>query len=128
MLDMTCKIAGVTFKNPIVMASGTFGFGKEYAQFYDLSMLGGIALKGLTLQPRCGNSGTRIYETPSGLLNSVGLENPGIKAFLEYDLDELGLLNTVLITNLGGGTLEEYVLGAKLLTDNENKRRALGLR
>jgi len=117
MIDTTCQIAGLTFKNPIVMASGTFGFGNEYRAFYELSRLGGISGKGLTLQPKPGNSGLRIYETPSGILNSVGLENPGIPAFLRDECPRWENLDLVRIVNLGGNTIQDYVEGARLLQE-----------
>ncbi|TYA13637.1 dihydroorotate dehydrogenase [Paenibacillus faecis] len=117
MIDTTCRIAGLPFKNPIVMASGTFGFGSEYGAFYELSRLGGISGKGLTLQPKPGNSGLRVYETPSGILNSVGLENPGIPAFLRDECPRWEKLDLVRIVNLGGNTIQDYVEGARLLQE-----------
>lgn len=117
MIDTTCQIAGLTFKNPIVMASGTFGFGSEYGAFYELSRLGGISGKGLTLQPKPGNNGLRIYETPSGILNSVGLENPGIPTFLRDECPRWESLDLVRIVNLGGNTIQDYVEGARLLQE-----------
>ena len=77
-MNMKTTVAGVEFKNPIIAASGTFGFGREYNEFYDVGLLGGISSKGLTLEPRQGNAPVRIAETPSGMLNSVGLQNPGV--------------------------------------------------
>lgn len=126
MIDLSCKIAGIEMKNPVIMASGTFGFGREYAQQYDIGCLGGISVKGLTLNPKEGNVGLRIYETPSGILNSVGLENPGVDAFLRNELDWLKERNTVILANLGGGTIEDYVQGAILLTEDCRKRKAIG--
>lgn len=90
MINTTATIAGVHFKNPIVMASGTFGFGREYGKLYDVSLLGGISGKGLTLHAKAGNPGVRVYETASGMLNSVGLENPGVEAFLAKELPYWG--------------------------------------
>ncbi|GMO35096.1 MAG: dihydroorotate dehydrogenase [Termitinemataceae bacterium] len=116
--DTSLTIAGVYFKNPVIAASGTFGYGKEYAGVFDISMLGGICTKGLTLNPRGGNSGNRIWETPSGMLNSIGLENPGIKAFIEHELPRLQNSGTVVIANLSGGSIEEYAEGAKLLNES----------
>ncbi|MFP4976206.1 dihydroorotate dehydrogenase [Paenibacillus sp. CN-4] len=124
--SMTTDIAGVRFKNPIVMASGTFGFGKEYAKLYDISMLGGISGKGLTLHPKAGNAGIRVFETPSGMLNSVGLENPGIPAFLEKECPYWETLDTARIVNLGGGTLEDYVRGAELIQEDADRRARAG--
>ena len=80
------ELCGVTLKNPVLTASGTFGFGREYAEFYDLGKLGGIVGKGLTLEPREGNDGVRIAETASGVLNCVGLQNPGVEAFIADEL------------------------------------------
>jgi dihydroorotate dehydrogenase (NAD+) catalytic subunit len=112
---MACTIAGVSFQNPVIAASGTFGYGREYADLLDVSRLGGICTKGLTLNPRSGNTGTRLHETPAGLMNSIGLENPGIASFIEHELPHLRSLGPVVIANLSGGTVEEYVEGAKLL-------------
>ena len=99
MADMRVNIAGVEFKNPIIMASGTFGFGREYGVFYPLSKLGGISGKGTTLHPRSGNPPPRIAETPSGILNSVGLQNPGVHHFIE---EELPWMRPVSYTHLHG--------------------------
>ncbi|MDR3334519.1 MAG: dihydroorotate dehydrogenase [Treponema sp.] len=114
--DMSLTIAGVPFKNPVIAASGTFGYGREYQGFLDIAGLGGICTKGLTLHPRTGNTGQRLHETPSGLLNSIGLENPGIPVFLEKELPRLRELGPVVIANLSGSSLEEYTEGARLLT------------
>lgn len=103
------------FKNPVVVASGTFGFGREYAEIFDIERLGGISSKGLTLNSKPGNEGMRVFETPSGMMNSVGLENPGVEGFIDKELDFFGKLGTQRIANLGGGTLEEYIKGASLL-------------
>lgn len=113
--DLSVEIAGVKFKNPLIGSSGTFGFGTEYAPLFDVNKLGGISSKGLTLEPRQGNSGIRLWETPSGLMNSIGLQNPGIPHFIEHELPEMMALDTVTIANLSGSTLESYVEGAKLL-------------
>lgn len=106
--DLSVNIAGVTLKNPVVTASGTFGFGHEYGEFYDLSELGGICVKGLTLAPRLGNPPPRIAETPMGILNSVGLQNPGIQKFIEEEIPFLRKFDTKIIANISGSTLEEY--------------------
>jgi len=100
--------AGVKFKNPVVTASGTFGFGREYGEYYDLSKLGGICVKGLTLKPRQGNKPPRIAETPMGMLNSVGLQNPGVDDFINDELPFLRQHDTVVIANISGNTIEEY--------------------
>jgi dihydroorotate dehydrogenase (NAD+) catalytic subunit len=113
--DLSVTIAGVCFQNPVIAASGTFGYGREYAEIIDVSHLGGICTKGLTLNPRPGNTGLRLWETPSGLLNSIGLENPGIPAFIENELPHLRKLGPVVIANLSGSTVEEYAEGAALL-------------
>lgn len=109
MADMRVNIAGVAFKNPVITASGTFGFGQEYARLYDISKLGGISCKGTTLHARPGNPAPRIAETPSGILNSVGLQNPGVDAFLAEDLPALAKQDITVIANIAGSTTEEYV-------------------
>jgi dihydroorotate dehydrogenase (NAD+) catalytic subunit len=113
--NLSVSIAGVRLQNPVIAASGTFGYGREYADLIDVSRLGGICTKGLTLNPRPGNTGIRVWETPSGLLNSIGLENPGIAAFLEHELPYMRKLGPALIANLSGSTVEEYAEGAALL-------------
>lgn len=107
-VDLSVELAGMKMKNPVVVASGTFGFGREYNQFYDLSELGGICAKGLTLHPREGNPAPRIAETPSGILNSVGLQNPGVDAFIAEELPFLRQFDTKVIANISGNTPEEY--------------------
>ena len=107
-VDMSVNLAGMTMKNPIVVASGTFGFGREYSQFYDLSELGGICAKGLTLHRREGNPAPRIAETPMGILNSVGLQNPGVDAFIEEELPFLRQYDVKVIANISGNTPDEY--------------------
>lgn len=114
MLDV--NICGINFKNPVIGASGTFGFGEEYNEFYNVSMLGGICTKGLTLNKKEGNDGTRIFETPSGLMNSIGLQNPGIDEFINNVLPNMRRFDTVIIANLGGGSLEDYIQGAEKLS------------
>lgn len=109
MADLRVNIAGVTFKNPVITASGTFGFGQEYARLYDISKLGGISCKGTTLEPRMGNPSPRIAETPLGILNSVGLQNPGVEGFLKNDLPLLENTDTVVIANIAGSQIEDYV-------------------
>ena len=115
--DLSVDVAGVHFANPVIAASGTFGYGSEYASIFDVNKLGGICSKGLTLQPRPGNTGTRLVETPSGLINSIGLENPGIAHFIQYELPAMLALKPVTIANLSGSSLETYVEGAKLLDE-----------
>ena len=108
MTDLSVKIAGVTLQNPVITASGTFGFGHEYSEFYPLSKLGGISCKGITLEERTGNPSPRIAETPSGMLNAVGLQNPGVDHFIEKDLPWLKQQGTAIIANIAGNTPEEY--------------------
>ena len=108
MTDLRVKLAGVELKNPIVVASGTFGFGREYGEFYELSELGAICVKGLTPQRREGNPAPRIAETPMGILNSVGLQNPGVDAFITTELPELHRHDVKVIANISGNTPEEY--------------------
>ena len=124
MIDLSCNIAGIHFKNPIIMASGTFGFGQEYGKLYDINNLGGISGKGLTLNPKPGNEGIRVFETPSGMLNSVGLENPGVERFLQEECPAWESLDLVRIANLGGNTIEDYVEGARLIHEDSLKRMA----
>ena len=107
-VDMKVNLAGVELKNPVVVASGTFGFGREYGQFYDLSELGGICVKGLTAARREGNPSPRIAETPMGILNSVGLQNPGVDAFIATELPFLRQYDVKVIANISGNTPEEY--------------------
>jgi len=107
-VDLSVNLAGMIMKNPVVVASGTFGFGREYGQFYDLSELGGICVKGLTLHPREGNPSPRIAETPMGILNSVGLQNPGVDSFIQMELPFLRQYNLKVIANISGNTPEEY--------------------
>ena len=107
-VDLSVDLAGVRMKNPVVVASGTFGFGREYGQFYNLNELGGVCCKGLTLHKREGNPPPRIAETPMGILNSVGLQNPGVDAFIQHELPELKKHDLAIIANISGNTPEEY--------------------
>ncbi len=109
--------AGVTFKNPVALASGTCGFGKEFNEYFDIQKLGGLCSKGLTLHARGGNDGIRVWETPSGIMNSVGLENPGVQHFIECDLDRMNSLDLVNIVNLGGHSMEDYLQAVEILND-----------
>lgn len=108
MNKLAVNFAGVEFKNPVIPASGTFGYGKEYEEFFDLSKLGGISVKGTTEKLRTGNLPPRIAETPSGMLNSVGLQNPGVDHFIAHELPYLMKKNTVIIANMAGSTAEGY--------------------
>lgn len=119
MADLRVNLCGFELKNPIIMASGTFGFGKEYGEIYNVSILGGISSKGLTLVAKPGNEGMRVHETPSGMMNSVGLENPGVQGFIDKELPDFSRLDTCRIVNLGGGCEDDYVEGARLLDDKD---------
>lgn len=113
------NICGVSLKNPVIAASGTFGFGDEYGEIYDVSRLGGIASKGLTLNKKQGNEGIRVYETRGGMLNSVGLQNPGVGDFIKNELPKMKKIDTAIIANLGGATIEEYLEGIEKLNNTE---------
>jgi len=117
--DLRVKIADIEFKNPLIAASGTFGFGKEYEEYYDISKLGGVSTKGLTLNPKDGNEGIRLFETPSGLMNSIGLENPGIKAFIDKELDFLLSKDLITLVNIGGNNIEDYLEAVRLISETE---------
>lgn len=116
-MDLSVNIAGLKFKNPVIAASGTFGFGREFSEFFDLNLLGGISVKGLTLNPRKGNVPPRIAETPAGILNSVGLQNPGVRAFIRDELPFLKQFDTRIIANIAGNTIDEYRRMAEILSD-----------
>lgn len=103
------NLAGIKMKNPVTVASGTFGYGREFSNFFDLSKLGGIITKGTSLKPRSGNKPSRVYETPSGMLNSIGLQNPGVEYFAQNDLPFLRKFNTAIIVNACGSSIDEYV-------------------
>ncbi|MBU5669717.1 dihydroorotate dehydrogenase [Peptoniphilus sp. MSJ-1] len=120
-MDSRLKVdlAGIELKNPIIMASGTYGYGEEFKNYYDPKILGGIASKGITRFPKPGNTGTRIWETPSGILNSIGLENPGVEEFVKDKLEKMNSLGTKIFVNLGGNTVEEYVEAVEILNDYE---------
>lgn len=118
MADLSVEICGIKFKNPLVAASGTFGFGHEYEEFYPLDSFGGISCKGITLTPRAGNPPPRIAECKNGILNSVGLQNPGVDHFICEDLPWLSKQNTVVIANIAGNTIEEYCIMAEKLSES----------
>ena len=118
MSDMRVNLCGVELKNPVIAASGTFGYGMEYNEFYPVSTLGGISCKGTTLRERQGNLSPRIAETPSGMLNSVGLQNPGVEMFLSTYLPWLKGQGTAVIANIAGHSLEEYGEMAERLRDS----------
>lgn len=112
---LNVNINGVDFKNPVIAASGTFGFGAEYNNFYDVGILGGISSKGLTLNPKDGNNGIRVVETSQGMMNSVGLQNPGIDRFIAEELPKMRALGTNVIANVGGGCIEDYEIAIEKL-------------
>lgn len=117
MIDMSVSVCGVRFKNPVIAASGTYGFGTEYEPLYPLSVLGGVSLKGMTLLPREGNDGIRIAETPMGMLNCVGLQNPGVEYFIKHYLPLIKDSDCVLIANIAGNTIQEYCAMADRLAE-----------
>lgn len=119
MTDLRVKIANIEFKNPLIAASGTYGFGKEYEEYYDISKIGGVSTKGLTLKPKDGNEGIRLFETPSGLMNSIGLENPGIQAFIDNELDFLLSKDLITLVNIGGNNIEDYLEAVRLISKTE---------
>ena len=119
MANLRVTIAGVELRNPVIAASGTFGFGREFSEFYPLSALGGISCKGLTLEERPGNPPPRIAETPGGMLNSVGLQNPGADRFLREDLPWLKKQGTVVIANAAGSTVGDYCRLAEKLSESD---------
>nr|C6E6N2.1 RecName: Full=Dihydroorotate dehydrogenase B (NAD(+)), catalytic subunit; Short=DHOD B; Short=DHODase B; Short=DHOdehase B; AltName: Full=Dihydroorotate oxidase B; AltName: Full=Orotate reductase (NADH) [Geobacter sp. M21] len=106
--DMSVAVAGIKMRNPVMTASGTFGYGAEFADYLDLESIGAMISKGLSLKPKAGNPTPRIVETPGGMLNAIGLQNVGIDAFIEQKLPYLKNVNTPVIVNLYGNTLEEY--------------------
>lgn len=108
MANLSVKICGVTLKNPVIAASGTFGFGREFNELYDIGALGGVSTKGLTLEQRLGNPVPRIAESRGVILNAVGLQNPGVDHFIEYDLEWLKKTGTCVIANVAGKTLDDY--------------------
>ena len=111
------NICGLEFKNPVIAASGSFGFGREFQEYFPIEKLGGISTKGLTLNKRDGNKGIRIYETSSGLMNSIGLQNPGVEGFIKNELPFLQTKDTVIMANLGGSTIDDYLEGIELLNN-----------
>lgn len=114
-VNLTTELAGITLRNPVLTCSGTYGFGEEYAPYCPLEALGGITLKGITPLPRLGNSVPRLAETPAGLLNAVGLENPGLGEFLISYLPKVRKIPTAVIANISGFSLEDYVQMASAL-------------
>ena len=118
-MDLTVDLGGIKLKNPVAVASGTFGYGFEYADFIAPEKIGAVIVKGTTLMPRPGNPGPRIYETPAGMLNAIGLENPGIEVFLRKHLPRLRERQVTVIANIAGNSIEEYALMAEKLQGQE---------
>lgn len=120
MANLRVKLPGLDMKNPVIPASGTFGFGYEFAKFYDINILGSMMLKGTTLEPRYGNPLPRIAEGPSGMLNAIGLQNPGVDAVMNEELEKLRPLYTdKVIANIGGSAVEDYVETAKRISAHD---------
>lgn len=116
---MSVDFAGIRLKNPVLTASGTFGYGEEYAEFVDLNMLGGIIVKGVSIKPIQGNPPPRIWETPSGMLNAIGLENPGVDVFINEKLPYLRKFDTAVIVNIFGYSVEDYIAVTERLDSAE---------
>ena len=116
-MNTKINFAGIEMKNPVTVASGTFGYGHEFNELIDLNKLGAIFTKGTSLKPRQGNKPSRVCETSSGMLNSIGLQNPGVEYFAKYDLPFLRKFDTKIIVNACGSTVEEYVELCKILNE-----------
>ena len=114
-MNTSVDLAGIKMKNPVTVASGTFGYGREFEEFIDLNKIGGICTKGTSLKPRSGNKPPRVYETTAGMLNSIGLQNPGVEYFMQNDLPYLKKFDTSIIVNACGSSIDEYVELAKVL-------------
>ena len=126
-MSIKVNVGDVSFKNPIILASGTCGFGRELAEYMDLSKLGALSSKGLTLLPRDGNQGVRVAETPSGMLNCVGLQNPGVDAFLATELDYMVQSGAGVVVNVAGHSNEDYIAMVEKLDPFKDKIDALEL-
>ena len=116
-MKLSVDFCGIKFRNPVITASGTFGSGREYAEYFDLSLLGGITTKGVSVAPWAGNPSPRVTETPSGMLNAIGLQNPGAEEFIRSDLEFLKTQDTNVIVNLCGHTEEEYLAVAERINE-----------
>ena len=114
-MNTEVNLCGIKMKNPVTVASGTFGYGREYSEYIDLNKLGGIITKGTSLKPRPGNKPPRVVEVPGGMLNSIGLQNPGVEYFAQFDLPWLRKFNTKIIVNACGSTIEDYVELCRIL-------------
>lgn len=117
MSGLRIDLAGIELKNPVLVASGTFGYGREYAPFFDLSQIGGVMVKGVSVEPWEGNPVPRIIETPAGMLNAIGLQNPGVDAFIERDLPFLRRFDTKVFVNIIGRSIDEYVEVTRRLSE-----------
>lgn len=117
MTEQPVQLGRLFLKNPVLTASGTFGYGREFAPFFDLGRLGGITVKGVSLEPWAGNAGTRVAETPGGMLNAIGLQNPGLRHFLEVDLPWLRRWNTAVIVNVVGHSVAEFCSVARAVSE-----------
>ena len=122
---LSVNVGNVSLKSPLILASGTCNFGRELSEYYDLSILGGISSKGLTIKPRAGNPGVRVAECDSGMLNSVGLQNPGVHFFIENDLDFMRDSGAAVIVNVAGHSYEDYIDMVKTLEPHKDKIDAL---
>ena len=123
--SLNVNVGSVNLKSPLILASGTCNFGRELAEYYDLSILGGISSKGLTIKPRAGNPGVRVAECASGMLNSVGLQNPGVQYFIENDLDFMKESGAGVIVNVAGHSFEDYIAMVETLDPHKDKIDAL---
>lgn len=119
-IDLSTEICGIKFKNPVLLASGCAGYGEEFDPFFDISIVGGVCLKGLSLNENEGNNSPRIWETPSGMINAIGLQNIGVKRFLKEKASKLRKIETVFIANFYGSKIDDYVELAKILNDEES--------
>src|SRR5262245_8175918 len=119
MVDLSTEVAGIRLKNPVVAASGTFGYGEEFSQLIDLSQMGGFIVKGLSIEPMKGAAAPRLHETASGMLNAIGLQNVGVKRFVEEKLPRLRQLNTLIFANVFGYSTEDYVRVVEVLNSAE---------
>ena len=123
MVDLKVNLGTIQLKNPVMTASGTFGYGKEYADFIDVSRIGGVIVKGTTLRERQGNAYPRMAETPSGMLNAVGLQNKGVDYFVDHIYPEIKDVNTSIFVNVSGSTIEDYIETAAKINELDNRSR-----
>src|SRR4030067_2759011 len=119
-VDLTVRVGSLKFRNPILLASGTVGYGNEISDFVDLNKIGGIVTKSLSLKPRKGNQPQRIVETPSGMLNAIGLQNIGVEEFIKEKIPFLKKFDVPLICNIAASTIDEYIECTRILTDEDS--------